>query len=170
MTDNLFIQMCSCPEIQDGWEPKVGDFFLQEGEHLSLVLSCESFISGLDNKTKLYSMYAYIIWVAGSSSIDVDTFDSHIWLPSETDLWGMLLHVNTAFQLTGYLDTSGCRIYELRNLSIRDDQLIASASTAQEALIQGVMWELHSKQWSERKVGTKPHRQFTGGWKTTIST
>lgn len=69
MSDDIFIKQCDCPEIQEEWEPKMGDW-------------C-TMVHGLS--------------ISGNRRYnEPELFDSrkkvyqYVWLPSETDLWDMV--------------------------------------------------------------------------------
>lgn len=69
-----------------------------------------------------------------------------IWLPSETDLWTMLPKKKLQVVALGRL-TMGWRL----TITTVVKDIDFDAKTAQQALIQGVMWELHSKKWDNEK-------------------
>jgi len=136
----MFKKMCNDPRIQEMWiEPKVGDLFLQRGVDKGIVLKCDSYVSGLDNKTVLHSIYAWLFWLDGALHIDEDEFGSHTWLPSIEQLADMLK--NTTYRIYYYLDSRYC-------LQIDSPFQSYKSNCIKTVLIQAVMHEKHSLRWT----------------------
>lgn len=119
MSQDTFTRQCDCPEIQDGWEPKVGDKYAAR--------SCVD-ITG------------FVL----PELIPCRLHSDMIYLPSETDLWAKL-PVWAGLIKTQVPEKGKAVIrYRCMNTSIY-------GGTAQQALIQGVMYELHQKKWDNEK-------------------
>jgi len=130
MSQDLFTRQCNCPEIQNVWEPEVGD-------EVCAGYPCGIIIKMTHDKFSVCNSNAEISWVYRSRVY---------WLPPETDLWAML--PRGRYRLNNYV-----YFYRLEKKNVVEAVYFYSEdeATAQQALIQGVMWELHQKKWDNEK-------------------
>ena len=124
-----YIKQCDHPLIQDGWEPQVGDWFkYRNGQDID-------------------------VWCGNPGSIYNKNMETEglIYLPRQDQLWAMLPHKK-------YVDWTlerDCMVdnytWTLHRYEQPDDESQFSAPTAEQALIRGVMYELHQKEWTGEK-------------------
>lgn len=144
-TSEQNIKMVDCPQIQNGWEPKVGDWHYDKG-------------GGFYD----YGPDAPIKWYVSNEGISVVSHDnlSHfirghverdrlIYLPRLDQLIEMLPKVNsgggTCYRLIICIDLARLSYgTSFKELHFRGD-------TPEQAVLQGVMHELHSLKWDGEK-------------------
>jgi hypothetical protein len=119
---DTYIKMCDCPEIQDKWKPKIGDF-TDKGVIVSILLSFNPNDVFQTNQT-------------GSYALEKHNF---IWLPSQEQLQEMVSEGFNARQQLNRFNSF------LRNYRARGKDSI------KELWLAFVMQELHNKKWDVKK-------------------
>lgn len=146
-TSETYIKMCDCPEIQGEWEPKVGDWVGHTGSSPQpiTVISCieewrgspislgenyglsqKSWLIYLPRQGQLQEMLSQIIMKRDNEKLN---FTYHLYTNkniSDEKLW-------FKFQ----------KLYHIHDETDKDFYFIGD--TPEQALIQGVMHELHGK-------------------------
>jgi len=129
------IKMCDCPEIQDRWEPKIGDV-TNYGiiTKIDPAFHCEPFI-----------------WVTGQNSWCRK--EQLIWLPTQSQLQDMYCsvmvdgkHIKEAL---AYLACFNVLCEEIYEFSKKDCEL--GIKSMEQLWLAFVMWELHQKKWDGEK-------------------
>ncbi len=123
-TSKEYIAMSDCPEIQDGWKPKIGDW-----------TDC-GIITNIINRESI------IVYYAGSGHFPEFGLDELKWLPQQDQLQGMRTWdkrltpreiVETFCVFTGF----------------KQEEYYNSFKTMEQLWLAFVMWELHQKKWTD---------------------
>lgn len=140
MTDNTYHRMCDCPEIQGLWNhPKIGDWFKYKSSDTPLFL--------WDERYSLKNGY-----VARACKSMGPTYE-FIYLPVEEDLWNMLTpllqgeHTYHLFPLWDDGVTWKFMRLQHRTNDMGKEWCFVGCNSAKEALIRGVMCDLHKLRW-----------------------
>ncbi len=124
-TSKQYIKMSDCPEIQDGWKPETGD------------LTTAGIITGIHFKNIGVLIRDKTDWI---NLYSVKTIK---WLPYQHQSQGMLIKKGVWFDL----QISGGGHTQLILLFEGGKRKKFTSDTAEQALMQGVMHELHNKKW-----------------------
>jgi len=135
-----FKLMANCPEIQDGWEPKVGD-----RTDKGVIVK----ISRTDYSIKHEGAYHFYITPYSEDwhSHTVQSFfiNRVVWLPTIEQLMGMIPD-RCEFELGRDVLKKSTR--KAFFVVIDDGFPIFAGASPQEVLVQAVMHELYNKKWN----------------------
>lgn len=137
-----YIKMCDCPQIQDGWEPKVGDFVY--GNRGIYIVRCNYIQGHLVCRVHHNMAYDGIYKAEYNCAID-----NLIWLPRLDQLIEMLPK-NQGYHILYIADDAvGNKMWHFS--SIGDEVNEIWETTHEQAVIQGVMYNLHGLKWNGEK-------------------
>jgi len=131
--DEQYIKMCNCPEIQDKWEPKVGDR-----------TDC-GIITNIINRESI------IVYYDRSGHFPEFGFDELKWLPSQEQLQGMLLTPSIGhYELVENFWDFVWGLDNEADLESNEEGEYLLYRNINQLWLAFVMYELHDKKWEER--------------------
>lgn len=139
MPNSNYIKMCDCPEIQDGWEPKIGDW-TDKGVMVRILYQ------GIDSEIGFAGEY---ILNYGKGEFQV-YYEEFIWLPTIEQLMGM---VDKDEEFEGALIDFTNEFHPDGNHPdyCLDDDFNFIFKSWQELCLAYIMRELHNKKWNGEK-------------------
>ena len=139
-----YIKMCDCPQIQDGWEPKAGDWCWHKDE------SCIITIHGISVEG--------IAWSKGEIKCYKDQTGGGYSAECITERKGFLKRVIWLLRLDQLLEMLPDLMWQLHKgncglpgYDFHMSRWYRKNSTPEQAVLQGVMHELHGLKWDGEK-------------------